>query len=294
MSIIDEIIFKVKQDIKTDMIRESFESLLYKAKLRKVDCKDFYSSINQDKVCIIAEIKRESPGYGVMALFEHNRKEFDKLYSIYNNAEEVKAVSILTQRSHFRGSIQDLELGSKLIKKPILRKDFIFSKYQVLQSYVYGADAILLMANVIKSKELFNDLFNYASDLGLHVVCEVHNEEEIDILPVNAKIIGINSRNFKQNKFSKETETDINAFNLINILDDKYLVIAESGVTINNIKDVARNKRYSGVLIGREFLNVNGNVYPLIKKMANLIDIAQEKSKDLIYLDKKTENLVVT
>jgi indole-3-glycerol phosphate synthase len=211
---------------------------------------------------IIAEIKTKSPSMGSMSLFADftaNRAHF-----IYQGHSVVSAISVLTQATHFGGSEARLRTVRRQTRKPILRKDFIQDEYEVYFSRAIGADAILLMANVVTDKKKFSDLHALALDLGLDVLCEVHSEDELEIIPTEAKMIGINSRNFRDKKgflFSKVTRhtggdasTDLSAFSLYEKLPTNVLKIAESGMTSHNLDGVLQKYPFDAALIGSALL----------------------------------------
>jgi len=200
----------------------------------------------------------------------------------YDKHDVVKAISILTQWSHFGGKRELIPEYSKKCRKPILRKDFIKSEYQVIQSRVLGADAILLMANVVTDKSKFEDLHDLARSLGLSVLCEVHDEHELDILPKSARIIGINSRKFKSSKGfkksifkpikTKDSSIDIDRFGLFKSLPADSIKVAESGINIFNLAQILEKYSFDAGLVGTSILKSNKPITDELNLFEGVID----------------------
>ena len=177
----------------------------------------------------------------------------------YEESSTVGAISVLTNHLHFGMSIERLTAARKVVSKPILRKDFLIEEYQVREARAFGADAILLMANVLDAARLkgFHDL---ARELGMEALFEVHTWEEIDLLPPDARIIGINSRKFKTTTgFVGKTGTseqdfslDFSAFDLVGHLPAGAIKVAESGISPANLASVS--ERFQAVLVGTSLL----------------------------------------
>ena len=195
---------------------------------------------------VIAEVKTKSPSMGPMPALA--QKDAATVHRTYNLHPVVSAISVVTQRTHFGGSEQIFGLIRRETRKPILRKDFIEDEYEVYYSRWLGADAILLMTNVVTDPKKFEALHDLAASLGMDVLCEVHAEDEIALVPGSAKICGINSRKFKSQRrflashlirrFGKDISTDLAAFDLFGKLPQHCLKIAESGVGSKNIGEI--------------------------------------------------------
>jgi indole-3-glycerol phosphate synthase len=257
----------------------------------------FAHALRQKTFSVIAEIKRKSPSMGSI-----NQAAIDVAHKIYNDHAMVSAISVLTQESHFGGTPQDLEDVRKFTQrhpKPILRKDFIFTEYEVYFSRWIGADAILLMANVVENKEEFKRLHDLAVSIGLDVLCEVHDEAEIAILPDTVKICGINSRRFKgvsqrkpiwlrvteevfMTSTNRDTQTDIRSFDLFEKLNlhlpSECLKIAESGISAGNIGRVLKKYPFNAALIGTALLKSHKN------EMSALLDKIQSEADSALGL----------
>lgn len=192
---------------------------------------------------IIAEFKRKSPSKGLINEFA--KPETVCLKYMQGGAS---ALSVLTDTKYFGGSNEDLSTARKFNYCPILRKDFIISDYQIHEARSIGADAILLIAEVLTDAELkvFSSL---AHSLGMEVLFEIHDMESINRLPSEAKLIGINSRNLKD--FSVNQEHSIN---LIKQLPESSIKIAESGVNSPEMLINLKKAGFNGFLIGERFM----------------------------------------
>jgi indole-3-glycerol phosphate synthase len=180
----------------------------------------FADALRRSGFNVIAELKKASPSKGIIRLD----------FSPVELASELEtagaaALSVLTERLFFQGSICYLEAVAAEVKIPLLRKDFIFDEYQLREASAYGADAVLLIAAAL-SGEQFKILFEKASELDLDVLAEVHTMDELEfVLSTGAEIIGINSRDLKTFK----TDLDLTRQMLSAIPADK-LRVAESGI----------------------------------------------------------------
>lgn len=223
----------------------------------------FGARIAERRFSVIAEIKTKSPSIGAMSPDAERTAHVAHL--IYQAHPVVSAISVLTQETHFGGSEARLRMVRRQTRKPILRKDFIRDEYEVYFSRAIGADAILLMANVVSEPKRFADLHDLAVSLGLDVLCEVHSPEELEILPASVRICGINSRKFKSDKrflFAKITRhvsnmdvtTELGAFDLFKDLPVQALKIAESGMNSQNLGSVLEKYSFDAALIGTSLL----------------------------------------
>lgn len=199
----------------------------------------------ENKISLIAEVKKASPSKGVIKA-DFNPVEIAHAYE----RSGASAVSVLTDEKFFQGSIQYLKDVKKIINLPVLRKDFIVDEYQIYQTRETGADIILLIASALE-KEQFTDFYALSEELGLDILAEVNNKDELDfVLESGAKIIGINNRNLKT------FEVDINnTINLIKDLhrNDRYF-IGESGIETNNDVKLLQAGGASGILVGESLM----------------------------------------
>ena len=193
---------------------------------------------------IIAEHKRRSPSRSIINQ-DHNVQD---VVSGYENAG-VCGISVLTDGKYFGGSLDDLVLARASAKIPLLRKEFIIDEYQLFEAKAYGADAILLIASVLDPKEL-KSLSQLANSLGLEVLVEVHDLEELErsLMP-GITMVGVNNRNLK----TFEVSTDISK-QLSEEIPNDLVKISESGISsVEAIRDL-QNYGYRGFLIGENFM----------------------------------------
>jgi indole-3-glycerol phosphate synthase len=181
---------------------------------------------------LIAEIKERSPSVGPM-----RAENVADAPAAYEESPVVAAVSVLTNATHFGMGIERLGALRGRISKPLLRKDFILDEYQIREARAFGADAVLLMANVLDRPRLAG-FFDLVRELGMRAVFEIHGEEEIGFLPPGARLVGINSRKFKASggfvgrggASATDFSLDFSAFALVERLPAGCVKIAESGL----------------------------------------------------------------
>ena len=192
---------------------------------------------------IIAEFKRMSPSAGWI---NRNSDPVD-ITAGYVQAGAT-ALSVLTDRKYFAGTRDDLMRAREVNKCPILRKDFMVDPYQVLEAKAIGADVILLIASVLENTSIM-ELAKLAHDVGLEVLLEVHDSQELACLNEWIDIVGVNNRNLKKMKTDVQTSID-----LAGRIPEQFLKISESGIhdpeTINYLKGLG----YKGFLVGEHFM----------------------------------------
>jgi indole-3-glycerol phosphate synthase len=220
-----------KKEIEDARKRVSEADLRKRAEKRDA-CRPFYhtlAAMKGDTVSIIAEIKRASPSKGDI------RADLDPstLAAAYEKGGAA-CLSVLTDRAFFKGGFSDFEAARKACNLPMLRKDFLISDYQVFESAVLGADAVLLIARILTT-ETMKRLYDLTTDLGMDVLVEIHTDEDLDsALSVGAKLIGINNRNLSS------FDTDISrAVRLARGLDRDQIPVAASG--ISSRADIEKN-----------------------------------------------------
>jgi indole-3-glycerol phosphate synthase len=216
--------------------------------------RNFAGALESGSFGLIAEIKKKSPSVGPM-----RKENVDEAPGAYEEAPIVKAVSILTNHTHFGGSIETFRALRMSGTKPALRKDFLIDEYQIREARAFGADAVLLMANVLDASRL-QGFYDLTRELGMEALFEVHTREEIDILPSDARVVGINSRRFKtESGFSgaeraseRDFSVDTEVFTLVADLPAGVLRIAESGLSAKNIRKVTAD--FHAALVGTSLL----------------------------------------
>jgi indole-3-glycerol phosphate synthase len=207
--------------------------------------RDFKQSLLADPdISIIAEIKRWSPSKGIL----NNHIELPHLVQSYQRAG-AKAISVLTEDKYFGGCLDDLIETYNNTSLPVLRKDFIVHDYQIWESRLAGADAILLIVRVLSYAEL-SRFHQLAHALGLDILIEVHNRDELNIaLSLSPEIIGINNRDLATFK------TDLTNFEtLAREISASTLIIAESGVHNRNDILYLKERGADAVLIGESII----------------------------------------
>lgn len=210
---------------------------------------------------VIAEIKERSPSHGAM-----RKENVQEAAAAYEQSGIVRAISVLTNNSHFGMSMERLREVKSRGSKPVLRKDFIFDDYQVYEARAFGADAILLMANLLEPEEM-KRLHALAKELKMDALFECHTKEQIAQLPPGAEIYGINSRTFASGTArygvsallgklgsSKDLTVDLERFELGRYVPPGAIKVAESGVTVKTIRQVRDDFGYHAALVGTSLL----------------------------------------
>ena len=192
---------------------------------------------------IIAEFKRQSPSKGII-----NSTSNPEIVCKEYITAGASAVSVLTDKEFFGGSIDDLIKVRNVLSGPILRKDFIIDEYQIIEARSAGADAILLILEVHDGKKI-KQLHNFAISLGMEVLIELHDITKISGLPADAKIVGINSRDL--NSFDVDTD---NLLKLIEKLPSNVVKVAESGIKTVSDYQKLKNAGFNAYLIGEQFM----------------------------------------
>ena len=196
---------------------------------------------------IIAEHKRRSPSKSVI----NQSLSVQDVAKGYADAG-VCGMSVLTDGKYFGGSLDDLVLARASTNIPILRKEFIIDEYQIVEAKAYGADVILLIAAIL-SKEEIKTLSELAQGLGLDVLLEVHNEEELEksLMP-SLDMLGVNNRNLK----SFEVDLEISK-SLSKKIPDDFVKVSESGISsVEAIREL-KEFDYQGFLIGENFMKTD-------------------------------------
>jgi indole-3-glycerol phosphate synthase len=204
---------------------------------------DVYSAIATPSMSIIAEVKRSSPSKGDLAAISDPAA----LAREYEDAG-ASVVSVLTEERRFKGSIADFRSVRKEVSLPLLRKDFIVTQYQVMESRAIGADLQLLIVAGLAQSEL-RDFYQLSHELGMGVLVEIHNNEELeramDIAPQGPRMIGVNARNLKT------LEVDLTAFEtLLPQIPETILRVAESGISQRSEVAAVEELGANAILVG--------------------------------------------
>ena len=242
MNILDQIVLEKKNFIK--YLKQKELHAIKIPKKKSLFKKSIIQEIKKQKNALIVEFKRFSPSV----------KNFNKIRSIQDTIEiydksKCCCISILTDKN-FGGSLNDISIAKKLTNKPIIRKDFIIDKTQILESKLYGADAILLIAKILTRKQI-EDLYQFANELNLDVLIEIESIHEISkIKNIKSSLIGINNRNLKEQKINIDK-----SINLSNLIKNKNFIVSESGIDIKNIKKIKEATNIKTFVIGGSILN---------------------------------------
>ena len=212
--------------------------------------RETYSLANNLKASatgIIAEHKRRSPSKQVI---NHDLNVFDVAEG-YENAG-ASGMSVLTDGKYFGGSLDDLLVARSSCELPILRKEFIIDEYQIIEAKAYGADVVLLIAAIL-NRDQIEKFSKLAKELGLDVLLEIHNEDELhkSVMP-SLDMIGVNNRNLKTFEVSLETSKTLST-----LIPDDFVKVSESGISnVQAIKEL-QQFGYKGFLIGENFMKTN-------------------------------------
>ena len=244
-----KIIERKKEEILNAKSKVS-ESELRRQALTVQDKRPFSLKLKQPGINVIAEIKRASPSKGNIRI-DLDPIQLAKAYEKGGAA----ALSVLTEKDFFKGSFEDFRLAREATSLPVLRKDFIISEYQLYESAILGADAVLLIVRCLSEKQL-NELIAVSNELQMDTLVEIHTEQDLETATrAGAKLIGINNRNLQ----TFETDLGI-AMHLVSLLKDNQTPVAASG--IRNRKDIEKNLEFglNNFLIGESLVKAQDPV----------------------------------
>jgi len=204
----------------------------------------FKSALAVRGIHLIAEIKKASPSLGLIC------NDFDLIKIVRAYAQGGAAcLSVLTDEEFFQGHLSYLGRVRDLTSLPLLRKDFIIDEYQLYESKVFGADAVLLIAACLDKKRM-EYFLEVAKALKLDIVCEVHTEEELDwVLETGASVIGINTRDLSD--FSLHLDL---LPQLVKKIPKNKLIVCESGIKSLSDLEFVKKLRINAVLVGEALM----------------------------------------
>ncbi len=242
MNILDTIIARKKIEVAQ---RKKVKSIseIEKAPFFKNETLSFREFLlRDDKTGIIAEYKRKSPSKGII----NDRSTVSEVTMAYAKYG-ASGISVLTDQEFFGGSLDDL-LATTINGVPLLRKDFIIDEYQLIESKAYGAEVILLIAACL-TKDEAKTLAGLAKNIGLNVLLEIHNEQELSHICKDVDVVGVNNRDLKT------FTVDINrSIELSSQIPADKIKISESGIgSVESIK-LLRGYGFKGFLIGERFM----------------------------------------
>lgn len=247
MSILSEIIEVKRDEVKILKHKYSFSSFKSE-EFYHTPTKSLKKSIsNETFISIIAEIKKASPSKGVLIQnFNHQ-----KIAEAYIDSE-VNAISILTDQNFFQGNISFLYDVAKFKTVPLLRKDFIIDEYQIYEAKANGADAVLLICEVLSALQI-NELTHCANECGLEILLELHSPTEFSKIDFRLNdIIGINNRNLET--FFVDINTTLN---LLDNIPNNVTIVSESGISSEQVLNKLKSTKISAVLVGEYFMQTN-------------------------------------
>lgn len=246
MDILSQIIAQKRQHVDSAKSVVPFEKLHEQGLATRATARThaLRDALNNDSINIIAEFKRRSPSKGTI------RKNADAatISRSYQSAGAA-AISVLTEEDYFDGSLADLREVRQTVTIPILRKDFIFDEYQVYETAVSKADALLLIVATLDDETLARLLRLTEGELGMDALVEVHTKEEMNrAIAVEAKLLGVNNRDLRSFNVSTQTSVDLFEF-----APAGSLLVSESGLSpavVHRLHAVG----YKGFLVGEAFM----------------------------------------
>ena len=242
LSILDKIIESKKVEVASRKLSIPI-SALEKASAFSRKCLSLKLSLLNSESGIISEFKRKSPSLGWI----HEDANVMEVTSGYC-AGGASGISILTDLEYFGGTPMDLIAARQQITCPVLRKDFVIDEYQLYEAKAIGADVILLIAAALTVEKTL-ELARKAHELGMEVLLEVHNAEEIGHANDFVDMLGVNNRNLKTFEQSIQTSFDLAA-----LIPDKFVKVSESGISKTETVKELRKAGYKGFLMGENFM----------------------------------------
>lgn len=242
-NILDEIVVHKRIEI-ADARAGKPEIELERACANLPPTRDFAGRLRQPGMRIIAEVKKASPSAGII------RADFDPVAIARTyEAHGADCLSVLTDRQFFQGDLAYLTAIHRAVAVPVLRKEFILDRYQLLEARAAGADAVLLIAEILPD-QLLKKLFDQATALGLHVLVELHDAEQLSrVLNCGASLIGINNRDLRSFVTRLEHTLDL----LPKIPNDRA-VVSESGIKSNEDLKRLEAAGVKAVLVGESLM----------------------------------------
>jgi indole-3-glycerol phosphate synthase len=263
MNILDKIVIRKQEEVALAKANKTVEELEQSMYFNRVpfSFKDFL--LDPNRTGIIAEFKRSSPSKGII----NGRATVADVTSGYA-AAGASALSVLTDKDFFGGSLDDLLVARANNNIPILRKDFIIDSYQIVEAKAMGADIILLIAAILTPEEI-STLATKAKSLGLNVLLEVHNLEELQrSITDNIDAIGVNNRNLGD--FTVNLQ---NSFDLVNEIPDDVMKISESAISDPATIKELRLAGFNGFLIGENFMKTDDPAAAMQRFVSELISV---------------------
>jgi indole-3-glycerol phosphate synthase len=246
-NVLDRIVDSTRRDVEHRRAEVPLATLERQLAARSED-RPFSEALVHPGISVIAEHKRRSPSAGTI----REGATVAEVVSAYERAGAA-AVSVLTERHHFGGALDDLREAKATTRLPVLRKDFIVDPYQVYESAAVGADAILLIVAALEPREL-QRLYSEALSLDLDVLVEVHDADELDVAleTLDADVIGINNRDLTD--FSVDVQR---TFELLSDVPAGKTVVSESGIRTREQLDELERVGVDAVLVGEALMRAD-------------------------------------
>jgi indole-3-glycerol phosphate synthase len=238
----EEIATRSKQQSQTDLIMACKHAPAIRPFIKSMQ-----NNIQAGNPAVIAEIKKASPSKGVI------RENFQPANIAKSYADNgASCLSILTDEQYFQGATQYLIAARAACELPVIRKDFIVDPYQVYEARVMGADCILLIVAALEDHQL-QELYSLAKELGMDVLIEVHDAEELDrALKIETRMIGINNRNLRTFETSLQTSID-----LLASIPNECMVVTESGIHTPDDVSLMKQHHINAFLVGEAFMRAD-------------------------------------
>ena len=241
MSVLDSIIEGVREDLAA---RRGSMGALHERIDAQAPALDAHTFLSRDEMNVIAEVKRSSPSKGNLAPISDPAALAEK----YQEAGAA-AVSVLTEKRRFGGSLADLDAVRSRIEIPVLRKDFMVDEYQFLEARAHGADIVLLIVAAL-SKSQLKDFYDLATELGMASLIEVHTQSELEsAMDISPRIVGVNSRNLKTLEVSASVFEE-----LIPTIPSSVIRVAESGISTRGDVAQAQKAGATAILVGESLV----------------------------------------
>ncbi|AFH50094.1 Indole-3-glycerol phosphate synthase [Ignavibacterium album JCM 16511] len=244
MNILEEIVEVKKEEVKNLKKKYSFNSF-NSMEYFQSQSRSFKKTVsNQKKISIIAEVKKASPSKGII----QNNFNHIRISEAYQSAG-ADAISVLTDEKFFKGHLNFLSDIRKQTNIPLLRKDFLIDEYQILEAKAFGADAILLISEILSINQI-KDLTDCAIENNLDVLLELHSENEISKIDFNRNdLIGINNRDLKTFEVDLTTTERV-----LKKIDKQITSVSESGISKRDDIEYLKSINVNAILVGEHFM----------------------------------------
>lgn len=244
MSVLEKIVARKWEEIAA--AKEQTPWVTLQARLPEAPpVRDFYAALSrQAPMHVIAEIKKASPSAGLI------REDFDPV-EIAKTYEDhgASCISVLTDKDFFQGDLAYLTAVRETVSIPLLRKDFILDRYQILEARVAGADCVLLIAECLEPDSLA-DLYAYARSLDMHCLVELYEPENLEmVLEIDPRIVGVNNRNLR----TFETNLD-HSLKLRNDVGAGRVFVSESGIRTREDVQRLEDAGVNAILVGESLM----------------------------------------